>query len=207
MGRLLFSAIASLDGYTVDESGSFDWAAPDEEVHAHANGIERDVGVALYGRRMYETMRVWQELSGEGEPAVIGEFADLWRSADKVVYSTTLAEATTPRTRIERVFDPGAVRALVDASDRDVSIGGPTLASAALRAGVVDEIALYVVPVSVGGGTPALPDGTFLRLELLEERRFAAGTVFLRYRVDSTAVRSTATRTRSPSTTPGAGRR
>lgn len=180
---LVFSAIASLDGYTVDATGSFDWAAPDEEVHAAVNARERGVGTYLYGRRMFETMRVWQDIGGDDEPPVIREYADIWRAADKVVFSSTLTGVTTARTRVEPVFDPGAVRTIVDSAAGDVSIGGPTLAAEALRAGLVDEVALLLVPVSVGGGTPALPPGLLLRLDLLEEHAFSSGVVLLRYRV------------------------
>jgi dihydrofolate reductase len=180
---LVFSAIASLDGYTADTTGSFDWAAPDEEVHAAVNDRERGISTSLYGRRMFETMRVWQDIGDGGEPEVMREYADIWRSADKVVYSSTLTVATTPRTRVEPRFDPAAVRALVDSAPGDVSIGGPTLAAEAFRAGLVHEVTLLLVPVSVGGGTPALPAGRLLRLELLEEHAFPSGVVLVRYRV------------------------
>ena len=184
---LVFSALASLDGYTVDSSGSFDWAAPDEEVHAVVNARERDIGTYLYGRRMFETMRVWQDIGANDEPAVMREYADIWRAADKVVYSSSLTGVGTPRTRVEPVFDPAAVRALVEAAPGDVSIGGPTLAAAAFRAGLVDAVELYLVPVSVGGGTPALPTDLMLHLELTEEHAFPSGTVMLRYRVSAPA--------------------
>lgn len=180
---LLFSAIASLDGYTADTTGSFDWAAPDEEVHAAVNARERDVSTYLYGRRMFETMRVWQDLGAADEPAVIREYADVWRAADKVVYSSTLTGVTTPRTRVEPVFDPAAVRSLVESAPGHVSIGGPTLAAEAFRAGLVDEVTLLLVPVSVGGGTPALPTDLMLRLKLQEQHTFASGVVLVSYRV------------------------
>ncbi|HEY8281448.1 MAG TPA: dihydrofolate reductase family protein [Leifsonia sp.] len=183
MPRLIFSTIASLDGYTADTEGRFDWSAPDAEVHSFVNDRLRPMSTFLYGRRMYETMRVWQDLPGADDGPVIADFAQVWQGAQKVVYSSTLTEPATPRTRIVPRFDPGEVRALVDASTGDVSIGGPTLAAEAFRAGLVDEVELYLVPVSVGGGTPALPLDTRLPLELLEERRFSAGTVWLRYRV------------------------
>ena len=179
---LTFSAIQSLDGYVVDESGSFDWAAPDEEVHAFVNDMERSVGTYLYGRRMYEVMSAWETIGDDGT-AVLSDYARLWRDADKVVYSTTLSEVSTSRTRLERRFDPDAVRGLVAAADRDVSVGGPTLAAHALRAGLVDECHLYVTPVVVGGGTRSLPDGLRLGLELVQEHRFASGVVYLGYRV------------------------
>lgn len=180
---LVFSAIASLDGYTADTTGSFDWAAPDPEVHAVVNARERGVSTYLYGRRMFETMRVWQDIGGDDVPAVMREYADVWRSADKVVYSSTLTGVTTPRTRVEAVFDPAAVRSLVDSAPGDVSIGGPTLAAEAFRAGLVDEVTLFIVPVSVGGGTPALPTDLMLRLDLNEEHAFPSGVVLVHYRV------------------------
>jgi dihydrofolate reductase len=180
---LVYSAIASLDGYTNDADGKFDWSAPDEEVHAFVNDRERGVGTYLYGRRMYEVMRYWQDVDTAAEPAVVGDYAGIWRAADKVVYSATLDEAPTPRTRIERRFDADAVRALKERGD--VSIGGATLAAAAIRAGLVDEYHLYVTPVIVGGGTPAYPDGARVTLELAGERRFASGAVYLRYRLRS----------------------
>lgn len=183
MGRLLFSAIASVDGYTVDATGSFDWAAPDPEVHAYVNDVERDIGTYLYGRRMYETMRVWQDLADDEDP-VVADYARVWQGADKVVYSATLSGTTTPRTRLVRAFDPAEVRALVEAADTDVSVGGPTLAAAAFDAGLVSEVRLILVPVAVGGGTPALPAGRRLALSLLDERRFSGGTVALRYAVN-----------------------
>jgi dihydrofolate reductase len=182
VAALLYSAIASLDGYTVDADGSFAWARPAADVHAHVNEQEAAVGTYLYGRRMYETMKVWQQFgSGPDEPAVIRRYGEVWRGADKIVYSTTLDAVSTPRTRLERKFDPEAVRALKDTAGADVSIGGPTLAAAALRAGLVDELQIYVIPVVVGGGTPWLPDGIRLRLDLRDQRRFADGTVQLRY--------------------------
>ena len=183
MGRLIFSAIASLDGYTVDASGSFDWAVPEPELHAFVNDLERGIGTFLYGRRMYETMRWWQDpVLPDGE-AVYAEYAAIWQAADKVVYSSTLPEATTPRTRVAQRFDAEEVRRLVEDSDKDVSIGGPTLAAEAFAAGLVDEVWLFLSPVSVGGGTPALPTGLRLDLQLLDERRFPQGAVGVHYAV------------------------
>jgi dihydrofolate reductase len=181
MARLIYSAIASLDGYTADEAGKFDWAAPDAELHAFVNDLERDVGTHLYGRRMYETMAVWETMDVSAEPDVMRDYAEIWRDADKVVYSRTLAAPATPRTRIERDFDPEVVRRMKGTAGRDLSVGGPGLAAHALRAGIVDEIQLFLVPVVVGGGTRALPDGLRLDLDLLDERRFAGGAVYLRY--------------------------
>ena len=181
MAQLIYSAIASLDGFIEDADGNFDWAAPDEEVHAFVNDLERPVGTYLYGRRMYETMAVWQRMDVSAEPDVMRDYAGIWRDADKVVYSRTLAAASTPRTRIERDFDPEAVRRMKETAGRDLSVGGPGLAAHALRAGIVDEIQLFLVPVVVGGGTRALPDGLRVDLDLLDERRFAGGAVYLRY--------------------------
>jgi dihydrofolate reductase len=184
MGRLMYSVITSLDGYVDDAEGGFSWAMPDEEVHGYVNDLMRPIGTHLYGRRLYGVMAGWQTLgSTPDEPAVTRDFGALWRSADKVVYSTTLAEVSTPRTRLERTFDPDAVRALVSASERDVLVGGPGLASHALRAGLLDEIGVVVAPVVVGGGTRYLPGDLRLDLRLLDERRFGNGFAALRYAV------------------------
>jgi dihydrofolate reductase len=177
---LSYSAIVSLDGYTNDEEGKFGWGAPDEEVFAFINDLERPVSTYLYGRRMYEVMRYWENVDLAGQPAAARDFAGIWRSADKIVYSTTLREISTARTRIEGSFDPEAVRTFKQHGA--VSIGGPTLAAHAIRAGLVDEYQLFVTPVIVGGGTPALPGGTRASLDLVGERRFASGVVYLRYR-------------------------
>ena len=183
MAALVYTSIASLDGYVADASGDFGWAEPDEEVHRFVNEQEEGVGTYLYGRRLYETMAVWEAEDWlAGEPPLMHDYARIWRAAYKVVYSTTLDAVSTSRTRLERSFDPAAVRQLVDGSDRDVGVGGPTLAAAALLAGLVDECSVFVVPVVVGGGTPWLPDGLRLDLELVAERRFASGVVLLRYR-------------------------
>jgi dihydrofolate reductase len=179
MGRLIYSAIASLDGYINDADGNFDWAAPDHEVHAFVNDLERPVGTYLYGRRMYETMAAWETMD-DPEP-VMRDYAQIWRAADKVVYSRSLGAVSTERTRLEREFDPEAVRALK--AERDVSVGGAELAAAALRAGLVDDIHLYLNPIVVGGGTRALPDGVRIELELLAERRFGNGVVHVHHRV------------------------
>jgi dihydrofolate reductase len=181
--RLIYSAIASLDGYTADAEGAFGWAAPGPEVHAFINDLERAAGTCLYGRRMYETMAVWETMDVSGEPEVMREYAEIWRAADKVVYSRTLAEASTPRTRIEREFDSEAVEEMKATAERDLTIGGPGLATHALRAGVVDECQLFLVPTIVGGGTRALPDDVRIDLELLDERRFEGGVVYLHHRI------------------------
>ena len=182
MAKLIYSAITSLDGYVADETGNFDWAAPDEEVHAFVNDLERSIGTTLYGRRMYETLAVWQTIGGPEHHAIENDYADIWRAADKIVYSTTLTAVSTPRTRLERSFDPAAVARLKDTAASDLSIGGPGLAAQAFHAGLVDDVHLFLHPVVVGGGTRALPDGVRLDLELVDERRFTGGVVYLRHR-------------------------
>ncbi len=183
MAKLLYAAIVSLDGFVADENGAFDWSAPDEEVHAFVNELERPIGTYLYGRRMYDVMKVWETMELDGEPPVMRDYAELWRAADKVVYSRTLESVSTPRTRLDREFDPPAVAQLKADASSDITVGGPSLAGAALAAGLVDEVSLFFSPVLVGGGTRALPDGVRLDLELLDERRFASGVVYVRYRV------------------------
>lgn len=186
MAKLIYSAITSLDGYTADAAGEFDWSMPDEEVHAFVNELERPIGTYLYGRRMYEVMSVWDDPAWvDSEPPVVLDFSQLWRAAEKVVYSTTLDAVSTGRTRLEPDFDPAAVRRLKDSADRDLSIGGATLAAKALKASLVDELHLLVSPVVVGGGTPSLPVGIRLQCELISERRFGNGVVHLHYRVAS----------------------
>jgi dihydrofolate reductase len=183
MARLIYSVIASLDGYTADETGNFDWAAPDEEVHAFVNELERPIGTYLYGRRMYETMVFWETAHTLVDPPpVVADYTRIWQAADKVVYSTTLEAASSARTRIERDFDPDAVRALKASASQDLGVGGPHLAARAIAAGLVDEYHVFLVPFVVGGGTRALPDGVRFGLELLDERRFEGGVVYLRYR-------------------------
>lgn len=182
MGKLIYAANASLDGFVEDETGAFDWSVPDEEVHAFWNDHERRIGTSLYGRRMYETMRVWEDDDWlTGEPAVVQEYAQIWRDTDKVVYSSSLADVSTARTRLERQFEPEAVRQLKDASDPDLSIRGATIAVDAFRHGLVDECVLLLCPVIVGGGKPALPRGIRLNLELLDSRRFANGAIYVRH--------------------------
>ena len=184
MPRLVYSAIASLDGYVADADGGFDWAAPDEQVHAFVNDLERPVGTYLYGRRMYEVMAYWATAPTDpGQPPHLRDYAEIWQAADKVVYSRTLAEASTARTLVERDFDPGAVRRMKASAGRDLSVGGPHLAAEAFRAGLVDECHLFLHPVVVGGGNRALPEHLRLDLELLDERRFGSGVVHLHYRV------------------------
>jgi dihydrofolate reductase len=180
---LVYSVIASLDGYTADAEGKFDWAEPDEEVHAFVNELERGIGTYLYGRRMYETMVFWETVPLAGQSQPVRDYAEIWRAADKVVYSTTLTAASSARTRIESRFDPAAVRTLKQRGD--VSVGGPGLAASAIRAGLVDEYHLFVTPVVVGGGTAVFPDGVRAGLDLVDEHRFASGVVYLRYRAQN----------------------
>ena len=183
MVKLIYSAITSLDGYIADEDGNFDWAAPDEEVHAFVNDLERPVGTYLYGRRMYEVMVFWETAhTFADQRPVMQDFAKIWQAADKVVYSTTLAAVSSAKTRIERDFDLEAVRRMKASAGRDLSVGGPHLAAEAIRAGLVDEYQLFLTPFVVGGGNQSLPDNVRVQLELLDERRFGGGVVFLRYR-------------------------
>jgi dihydrofolate reductase len=183
MAKLIYSAISSLDGYIADEDGNFDWAAPDEEVHAFVNDLERPIGTYLYGRRMYDVMVFWETADTLlDEPPVMRDFAAIWQAADKIVYSRTLETVSSARTRITRDFDAEAVRQLKAQATRDLTIGGPALAAQALKAGLVDECQLFLAPVVVGGGTPSLPDHVRVGLELLDERRFGNGMVYLRYR-------------------------
>ncbi|MEN4010443.1 MAG: dihydrofolate reductase family protein [Chloroflexota bacterium] len=183
MARLIYSAIASLDGYIEDMKGAFDWAAPDEEVHAFINNLERSAGTHLYGRRTYETLMVWETDPNlaAGSP-LLRDFADIWQAAHKIVYSKTLQAVSTRKTQLERSFDPAVIRQLKQAVEADILIGGPNLAAHAFRAGLIDECHLFLTPIIVGGGKPSLPDNVRLELELLEERRFGSGVVFLRYR-------------------------
>jgi dihydrofolate reductase len=184
MGALICAGITSLDGYIADEQGDFSWGRPDAELHSFVNELERPVGTYLYGRRMYEVMRFWQTADREHDlPPAEREYAEIWQDTDKVVYSSSLDEASTPRTRIERAFDADAVRRMKAEAERDLSISGPHLAEHAFRAGLVDEVWMFVHPVAVGGGTPLLPRGIRLDLELRDERRFATGVVYLRYGV------------------------
>jgi dihydrofolate reductase len=184
MAKLIYSAIASVDGYVADEDGKFDWAEPDEEVHAFINDLERPVGTYLYGRRLYETMAGWETdaaLAAQSEQ--MRDFAQIWQAADKIVYSKTLERAVTARTRIERDLHPEAVRQMKTSAGSDLIVGGPDLAADAIRAGLVDECRLFVAPIVVGGGKQSLPDNVRFQLELLDERRFGGGMVYLRYRV------------------------
>jgi dihydrofolate reductase len=183
MAKLIYSAIASADGYVEDADGSFDWAAPDEELLRFVNSLERPAGTYLYGRRMYQTMLYWETAHTlPGLPASIQEFTGIWQAAEKIVFSRTLVSVSSARTRIERTFDPGVVRQLKSASERDITVGGADLAGQVIKAGLVDELRLLLVPVLVGGGKRALPHGIRSELELEDTQRFASGAIYLRYR-------------------------
>jgi dihydrofolate reductase len=183
MAHLIYIANSSLDGYTEDMDGNFDWTDPSEEVHRFINNLIRATGTHLYGRRMYETMMVWETNPNlAGESPFMRDFAEIWQAADKIVYSRTLEAVSTRKTQLERDFNPEAIRQLKEAAEQDILIGGPELAAHAFRSGLIDECQLFLVPIIVGGGKPALPDDVRLELELLEERRFGNGVVFLRYR-------------------------
>jgi dihydrofolate reductase len=182
MAKLIYLALTSLDGFVEDRDGKFDWAAPDEEVHAFVNDLARPIGTYLYGRRMYETMAFWEIAPTlADQPLVVKDFAQIWRAADKIVYSTTLEAVSSARTRIERDFDPEAVRQMKSRAERDITVGGATLAAQAFKAGLIDECHLFLAPIVVGGGKRSLP-GNRLELELLDERRFGKGMVHLHYR-------------------------
>lgn len=183
MAKLIYMAITSVDGFIEDVDGDFGWSMPDPELHQLYNDLERDIGTHLYGRRMYETMAVWQDMGGDDDPPVERDYAEVWRGLEMVVFSSTLDEVWTPRTRLERRFDPDAVRALKQAAAKDLSISGPTVAGAAFRAGLVDEVRLFAFPVAVGGGKPALPRDMRLDLELLDQGRWPGGVVHAHYAV------------------------
>jgi dihydrofolate reductase len=183
MTKLIYSAITSLDGYIADEDGKFDWGMPDEEVHTFVNDLMQPVGTYLYGRRMYEVMVAWETMHTlANQPQFIYDFAKMWQSADKVVYSKTLDKVSSARTRIEREFDPEAIQQLKARAGNDITVGGPHLAAQAFNAGLVDECHLFLTPIVVGGGKQSLPRKIHLELELLDERRFGNGMVFLKYR-------------------------
>lgn len=184
MATLVYTMLCSLDGYVADESENFDWAEPSDEVHRFVNDLERSTGVQLIGRRMYQLMTYWETADRQpGQSEVSVDYAHAWQAADKVVYSRTLDSPSTARTRLEREFDPEAVRRMKEPDGPDISIAGPDLAGQAFRAGLVDEVRIFVVPAIVGGGHRALPNDVRLDLDLLEERRFGNGTVYLRYSV------------------------
>jgi dihydrofolate reductase len=183
MSKLIYSATMSLDGYVADAHGKFEWAEPDEEVHSFINDLQRRVGTHLLGRRMYEVLVAWDDADAfSNDPGYVQDFAEVWQAADKVVYSQTLESVSSTRTRIERSFDPQAVKQLKIQGDADITVGGPNLAEHAFKAGLVDECHLFIAPAVIGGGTQGLPNGVRLALQLLDERRFDSGMVFLRYR-------------------------
>lgn len=183
MAHLIYTVISSLDGYIENKEGKFDWAAPDEEVHGFINDLERTAGTYLLGRRMYETMMVWEtDPSFAADSPIMLDYAEIWQAANKIVYSRTLGTVSTRKTQLERTFDPGSIRQLKEAVERDITIGGPGLAAHAFRAGLIDECQLFLIPIILGGGKPSLPENVRIELELLEERRFGNGTIFLRYR-------------------------
>ncbi len=182
VAKLIYSALLSLDGYIADADGNFDWAMPDEEVHRFVNDLERPVGTYLLGRRMYDVLLFWETVNLTDEPPVIRDFAEIWRAADKIVFSRTLQTPASARTRIKRDFDPAMVRQLKATARDDISVGGPDLAAQAIRSGLVDEYHLIVFPVLVGGGKRALPDNVRAGLEPLGVHRFGRGAVHLHYR-------------------------
>jgi dihydrofolate reductase len=185
MAKLIYATNVSLDGYTEDEQGNLEWSISDDEVFAFWTDFERPIGTYLYGRRMYESMVYWETASAKpgDQPEVMREFAQIWRAAEKIVYSRTLQAVSSARTRIEREFDPDAIRRLKESSGADITIGGPELAGQAMSAGLIDECHLLLNPIVLGGGKRALPDNLRMRLELLGERRFRSGVVHLHYRV------------------------
>lgn len=184
MAKLIYAFLASLDGYIADEAGEFAWAAPDEEVLAFINALERDVGTYLYGRTMYEMMTCWEDDStAAGQSAQDAEFALIWQAAEKVVFSSSLEAVSTRRTRLERSFDPARVRDLKATATRDLAVSGAEVAASAWQAGLIDECHVFVAPMLVGGGKRMFPEGVRHSLELLDERRFGNGMVFLRYAV------------------------
>ncbi len=183
MAKLIYSAICSLDGYVADEDGNFSWARPDDELHSFVNDLERPIGTYLYGRRMYETMVFWETAEVSPDQCdPVSDYADIWRAAEKIVFSRKLDQVSSAKTRIEREFDAEAIKRLKAEAESDISVGGPGLAGEAIRAGLVDEFHLLVNPIVVGGGTAALPNDAHVDLELVDQRRFGSGVVHLHYR-------------------------
>lgn len=186
MGKLIYIATVSLDGFTEDAEGNFDWSQPGDDQHAFINDLIRPIGTHLYGRRMYETMAVWEtEPAFAAESEVMTDFAHVWQAAQKVVYSTTLEAPLTTKTRIERTFEPDSIRAMKDAADQDLAVGGPNLAAHAFKSGLIDECHLFIAPITLGSGKPALPTDQRIDLELLDERQFDTGILYLRHRVSA----------------------
>jgi len=182
MAKLIYLMLMSLDGYIADKNGDFDWAQPTDEVHSFANDLERPVGTHLYGRNMYEVMAIWDTLQTHGQPHYIGDFASIWRAADKIVYSTTLKSVSTERTQLARGFEADTIQRMKDTASRDITIGGPNLAAHAFKAGLIDLCHIFVFPTTVGDGKSAFPRGLRLELELQSERRFGGGIIYLQYR-------------------------
>jgi dihydrofolate reductase len=192
MSKIIYSSICSLDGFIADSTGNFQWAAPDEDVHAFINDLERPIGTYLYGRRMYEVMAFWEDLPDpDQQSAAMRDFASIWKAADKIVFSTSLASVATPKTTLERRFDSDHLRRLKATSDHDLTVGGPDLAAHAIRAGLVDEYQVFLAPVVIGRGTKSLPDDCRIDLTLIDERRFTSGFMFLRYENRSAPITST----------------
>lgn len=183
MSKLIYSAITSLDGYVADESGTFDWAMPDEEVHAFINDLERPIGTYLYGRKMYETMVVWSTMNVENEPDCMRDYAQIWKAADKIVYSKTLKKVSSSKTFIKTNFEPQDIKRLKQSSTSDLAIGGPQIAAEAIKAGLVDEYHQFIAPVIIGSGNAWLPDNVRINLELVDQKRFPNGFIYLRYRL------------------------
>jgi dihydrofolate reductase len=184
MAQLIYIANTSLDGYTEDRDGKFDWIAPGDEYYRFISNLVREAGTYLYGRRMYETMMVWEtDPNLAAENPLRRDFAEIWQAANKIVYSRTLPAASTRKTQLEPDFDPEAIRQLKETVEQDILIGGAELAAHAFRSGLIDECHLFLIPIIVGGSKPALPNNIRLELELLEERRFGNGMVYLRYQV------------------------
>ena len=182
MGELIYITPMSLDGFLADESGSPEWSAPDEEVHSFINDRERPFGTHIYGRKMYETMAVWETMDLDEQPSAVADYAEIWRAAEKIVFSKTLETVTTARTTLKRDFDPVEIARMKETAGRDLAIGGPHLAATAIRAGLVDEYQLFVVPAMIGKGNTVLPTDVQIDLELVDEKRFDSGWVYLRYR-------------------------
>ena len=182
MAKLIYSMITSLDGYAAAAEGDLGTGAEDEEVHTFIGDIFRPVRTFLYGRRMYETMVFWETADAEPDvPPHILEYARDWQAAEKIVYSTTLQSVSSAKTKIERTFDPDAIRKLKAESDHDISVDGPNLAAQAIRAGLVDEYHLFITTSVVGGGKRFFPEGVRLDMELVDERTFKTGLIYARY--------------------------
>ena len=182
MGKLIYAITTSLDGYVAESNGNFDWAEPSEEVHFAFNEIVRNVGTSLFGRKMYEVMKVWDDIPADGDSEAMNDYVKIWNETSKIIYSTSLVEVTTANTILERSFNAGAVKKQVAESDRDFAIGGPHLAAQAIKAGIVDEYHQIIAPVIIGNGNHWLPKDINIELELIDVRKFENGFVHLHYR-------------------------